>query len=515
MAALRDKDLLLAIDVGTGSVRAALVDLRGCIVAFHAREHDQIVPAFGWAEQHPADWWEGAVASIRAVLDSVDDAARRVLAIAACGQMHGTVLIDAGGDLVFNSVQLWNDKRAEAEVKAFAAVNDIDRLWAHAANPPSVAWPGFKLMWIARHEPQALKRAAALIMPKDYINFRLTGELAMDESDASCTYLFDAGNKTWSGLLAERLAVDRALLPPVHEAPTLLGAVQPQAAAATGLLAGTPVAVGTSDFAATLLGSGVSSEHRGSDITGTSTLITAYTPEPLQDPVVTNMRSADGAWAAFTILDAGGDAMRWARRALHRNEASYDDIVAMAASAPPGADRLLFLPYLNGERMGAVGARGEFFGLNPSHETSHLHRAIMEGVAFASKRNLRTLERKSGRIDSIVAAAGGARTRLWLEIKASVYDRPILVPSEPEAGVTGCAMIAALAGGGVSGWASARSRFVSFAAEIRPNPAWRDRYLAYAELFDARYESNRALWERLDRLEAGSAPATESADGRA
>ena len=488
MAIRRPKDLVLAIDVGTGSVRAALFDLSGRTVAFRAREHDQIVPGFGRAEQRPADWWEGAVASIRDVLDAADGGARRVLAVAACGQMHGTVLIDAEGELALDSVQLWNDKRATAEVRAFAAANDVDALWPLTANPPSVAWPGFKLQWIANHQPKALARAATLLMPKDYINFRLTGRRGMDESDASCTYLFDATTNAWSPLLAERLGVDPALLPPVYNASALIGAVTPEAAAATGLLAGTPVAAGTSDFAATLLGSGVSREHRGSDITGTSTLIAAYAPQPLEDPIVTNMRTADGAWAAFTILDAGGDAMRWARRALHRNEASYDAIVAMAAAAPPGADRLLFLPYLNGERLGgAAGARAEFFGLTSGHDAGHMHRAVMEGVAFAAKRNLAVLERKSGRIESIVAAAGGARG-LWLEIKASIYDRPILLPAAAEAGVAGSAMIAALAAGALADWAEARARFVSFADEIHPNPAWRDRYRRYSELFDARYE---------------------------
>jgi xylulokinase len=415
------KDLVLAIDVGTGSVRAALLDLRGRTVAFQAREHDQIVPGFGRAEQRPADWWEGAVASIRGVLDAVDGGARRVLAVAACGQMHGTVLIDSGGELVLDSVQLWNDKRPTAEVAAFAAANDVDALWPLTANPPSVAWPGFKLQWIAGHQPGELARAATLLMPKDYINFRLTGDRCMDESDASCTYLFDARTNAWSPLLAKRLGVDLALLPPVHDASDIVGAVTPEAAAATGLLSGTPVAAGTSDFAATLLGSGVSNGNRGSDITGTSTLVTAYVPQPLEDPIVTNMRTADGAWAAFTILDAGGDAMRWARRALHRNEASCDAIAAMAAAAPPGADRPLFLPYLNGERLGgAANARGEFFGLTSGHDAGHMHRAVMEGVAFAAKRNLAFLERKSGRIESIVAASGGRADCGWRSRRASM-----------------------------------------------------------------------------------------------
>ena len=496
----RRKDLLLAIDVGTGSVRAALFTHAGRMLALSAREHDQIVPAFGWAEQRPADWWDGAVESIRRVLKTVEGAAHRIDAIAACGQMHGTVLVDAAGELTLDVVQLWNDKRPGEEVAAFAAAHDVEALWPLAANPPSVAWPGFKLKWIARHQPHALARAASLLMPKDYVNFRLTGALAMDESDASCTYLWDAQNGAWSPELARLLGVDLRLLPPVHAAHDILGAVTPKAAAETGLLPGTPVAAGASDFAATLLGSGVSSERRGSDITGTATLITAHTPKPLPDPVVTNMRTADGAWAAFTILDAGGDAMRWARRAFHMNAIDYDAIVAMAEKAPPGSDRLLFLPYLNGERLGGVNARGEFFGLASGHGAGHLHRAVMEGVAFAARRNLSVLERKTGPIDSIVAAAGGARG-LWLEIKASVYDRPIVVPAQAEAGVAGCAMIAALAVGAVADWKDARGRFVSFRDEILPNPAWRDRYLRYAEFFDALYDSNRPLWPRLDALD--------------
>jgi xylulokinase len=481
---MRQKDLVLAIDVGTGSVRAALVDLAGRIVAISAREHRQIVAAFGWAEQRPAEWWEGAVASVRNVLDKVEGGAHRVLAVAACGQMHGVVLLDDAGSLVLDSVQLWNDKRPSAEVAEFTRENDIFALWPLTANPPAVAWPGFKLQWIAKHQPESLARASALLMPKDYINYRLTEQLGMDESDASCTYLFDARSQSWSPVLAKLLGVDFSLLPPVHGAARRLGEVSTEAAASTGLLAGTPVAAGTSDFAATLLGSGVSAQRRGSDITGTSTLITVHAPEPVRDNIVTNMRTADGAWAPFTILDAGGDAMRWARRVLHRDEASYDEIVALAAATPPGADRLIFLPYLNGERLGgAANARAEFFGLASGHEAGHLHRAVMEGVAFASKRNLAVLEGQTGRIESIVAAGGGARSRLWLEIKASVYDRTILTTNEPEAGVLGCAIIAAVVGGAAADLNAARDQFVVFTDEIAPNARWREVYRPLAELF--------------------------------
>ena len=266
----RQKDLLLAIDVGTGSVRAALFTHAGRMLALSAQEHDQIIPAFGWAGAAVRlTGGEGAVQSIRRVLERVERAAHRVSAIAACGQMHGTVLVDADGGLALDSVQLWNDKRPSGEVTAFLAAHDVDALWPATANPPSVAWPGFRLQWIARRQsPRNLARAASLLMPEDYVNFRLTGTLGMDESDASCTYLWDARNGDWSPELARLLGVDVRLLPPVRAAHVLIGAVTPKAAAETGLPVGTPVAAGTSDFAATLLGSGISSDRRGSDITG-------------------------------------------------------------------------------------------------------------------------------------------------------------------------------------------------------------------------------------------------------
>jgi xylulokinase len=222
----RQKDLLLAIDVGTGSVRAALFHRSGRMLGLSARQHDQFVPRFGWAEQRPADWWDGAIESIRRVLETTESASHRVSAIAACGQMHGVVLIDDDGQLVLDSVQLWNDKRPSEDVSAFVAAHDVDALWTIAANPPSVAWPGFKLRWIARHRPEALSRAASLLMPKDYVNFQLTGALGMDESDASCTYLWDARTGDWSPELTRCLGIDVGLLPRVRAAHVLLSRIR-------------------------------------------------------------------------------------------------------------------------------------------------------------------------------------------------------------------------------------------------------------------------------------------------
>jgi len=246
------RDLLLAIDVGTGSVRAALLTPAGETLAFAAEEHEQIVPHFGWSEQRPDDWWKGAVTVIRRVLDGMPGAAPRVAAIAACGQMHATVLIDADGRSALDAVPLWNDKRNRAELDRFSREQPWRDLLQVAGNPPSVAWWGFKLQWLKAHRPAEYARSVRVLSPKDWINFKLTGAIAIDAPEASCTYLYDVTRGTWSEALCARLGIDIALLPPIREPDAVLAGISEWAAAETGLPAGIPVAVGISDYPAAL-----------------------------------------------------------------------------------------------------------------------------------------------------------------------------------------------------------------------------------------------------------------------
>jgi len=496
-----DKDLLLAIDVGTGSVRAALITCTGETLAFSAKEHDQIVPHFGWSEQKPLEWWEGTVACIRSVLQKVGRAAHRVAGVAACGQMHGTVLIDEDGQVVLDRVPLWNDKRTRQIVEEFLRSHAHEKLLEVTANPPTVAFPAFKLAWIKQHEPKAYEAARTLLMPKDYINFRLTGERAIDFSEATCSYLFDIRTRAWSRDVSDALELDIRKFPSLREAWDVLGVISKAAATATGLLEGTPVVVGAGDYPVTLLGSGVTQPGMGSDITGTSTLITLITEAPVLDPIITNVQAVSGSWGAFTILDAGGDAMRWARRAFHERQYSYDQIVALAANAPAGAAGLLFLPYLNGERLGRkTNSRAQFVGLTSSHETGHLHRAVMEGVAFASRRNIEIVKERGNPLARMVAAGGGAKTRLWLEIKASIYGCPILTPANPECGVLGCAILAGVGAGLFQTIDDAVARLVQYEAEIEPNLAWSQRYEPMINLFNRIYQQSEEYWDAFSEL---------------
>lgn len=496
------KDLYLAIDIGTGSARAALVDLAGRIQAIAAQEYDQIVPQYGWSEQRADDWWSGVVAAIRALLAKEVGAGARIAAICACGQMHGTVLLDTNGRLTRATVPLWNDKRTAGLVKTFEAAHRPADYLKKSANPATPAWPGFKLQWLRDQDPAAYNAAASVVMPKDYVNFRLTSEIAMDRTEAACSFLMDPTTGAWSPHMCDLLGLDIAKLAPIRNPTDIVGHVTAAAAAETGLLAGIPVLVGAGDFPVALLGSGVSRAGLCSDITGTSSIITVVADAPLLDAEISNIGTVEGGWGGFVLLESGGDSMRWARRAFHERALSYEEIVAKAVLAPAGADRLFFLPYLTGERFGEHrNSRAQFFGITAEHGLSHLHRAVMEGVAFAVTRQMRIMEQAAGRkLERVIASGGGVKTELWMKIKASAYNIPILVPQEAECGIVGCAAMAAAATGRFAQAADAAAAFVQYAGEILPDPIWADTYARMQPVFDKLYVYAQSLYDDLDRL---------------
>ncbi|HZC58345.1 MAG TPA: FGGY family carbohydrate kinase [Chthoniobacterales bacterium] len=492
------KDLLLAIDIGTGSTRAALVTDSGTIIAFAAKEHEQIIPRFAWSQQSPRTWWDGVVLNIRAVLNQEPGAGDRIAGIAACGQMHGTVLIDQDGELVLEEVPLWNDKRTRELVAQFRKAHDTGALWPATANPPTVAWPAFKLAWIKQNAPKSYAAARTFLTPKDYINFRLTGERKIDFCEASCSYMFDLRSQTWSKELLGILDLDSEKLPPLGAASDLLGFVTNEAAALTGLCAGTPVAVGAGDFPAALLGAGVTRPGQVCEITGTSTLVAVAVSQPASDPAIPNLSCITGGWAAFGIVDAAGDAIRWARTLFHEEERDYAELFTLAEKVAAASEGLLFLPYLNGERIARkTNSRGQFFGLTSRHRIGHLNRAILEGIAFAANRQIGLLKEKGHGFGRIVAAGGGAKSSFWLRIKASIYNCPIVVPAEPECGVAGCAMLAGVACGLFSDLETEVSKQVRYAGEIVPNPEWTERYANAQRLFNDIYDSSERFWDRL------------------
>ena len=487
-------DLTLSIDLGTSSVRAGLVNRHGVIVALASRGFTQIVPRFGWAEQSARAWWDATRAAIAEVMSA---ATAPVVAVCACGQMHGTVLLDAAGELASDRVLLWNDKRSAPEVDAWTAVHAFESHAGITANPPTPAWPGFKLAWLLAHAPAELERTATVLTPKDFINLRLTGVTATDWSEASASFMADWRTGSWSEEMVTALGLDRRLLPPIRSPSDVIGRVTPDVAAATGLPAGIPVLAGGGDLPVALLGSGAAIPGLGSDIAGTSAIATLVRATPLIDPAASNVAVPGGLWGAFTLVDAGGDAIRWAASAIGNGVPE-----SAAEGAQAGSGGLFFLPFLSGERMPpARGARAQFFGLTTSHGKAEMNRAVLEGIAFALFRQFEPIARLGGRPERFVAAGGGGRSDLWLRIKASVYGAPILVPRVLESGLLGCAMLCreALGDGPVRELAAGMT---AIAREVSPVPEWVDRYAGMLPVYGRIVDTMRPLYAELDRLEA-------------
>jgi xylulokinase len=495
------RDLYLAIDVGTGGLRSALLDLNGRILGYSHKEHEQIVPQFGWSEQRPEDWWQGTLETIHTVLNMVENAASRVAAICCCGQMHGTVLIDDDGQLTRATAPLWNDKRSQPQVEVLQQALSTQDYLRLTANVPSPAWPASKLAWLAANDQEAFARTTSVLMPKDWINFRLTGQRNQDVSEASLSCLMDSTTRQWSQQLCDISGVPISILPDLLNPADILGTLLPDVASTLGIDAGVPVLAGAGDFPMALTGSGLVEAGLGSDVTGTSTIISLMHDKPVLDTEVSNLISASGLWGAFTLLDAGGDAVRWARRAFHENGRGYAELAAKASEVQAGSQNLFFLPYLSGERFGEHNnSRAQFFGLTASHGLADLHRAVMEGVSFSVRQKLDKLQGANGRPDRIVAAGGGAKNALWLQIKASMYNVPYLVPEEPECGLVGAAMLMAQATGDVSDSKTAAAKMVRYVKEITPNPAWTDTYNKMMPLYTRLYDHSKSFYDDLDAL---------------
>lgn len=495
------RDLYLSIDVGTGGMRSALVDRQGRIAAFAIKEHEQIVPQFGWSEQRPTDWWTGTLDTVRQVLGQVENAAARVAAICACGQMHGSVLVDSEGRLTLDAVPLWNDKRSQPQVDAFAARVPKEHSLGLAANLPAPAWPAFKLAWIRENRRDAFERTQTLLMPKDWINFRLTGERAQDFTEASLSFLMDWRSRVWSDELCALNDVPRRLLPELRRPGDVLAGLSPQAAKEIGLAEGIPVLVGAGDYPMALLGSGVMQPGMGSDVTGTSSIITLLQEKPVLDHDVANVLTPNGVWGVMTLVDAGGDAVRWTRRAFHEKRLSYSELDELATRAPAGSNALFFLPYLSGERVAEKpNSRAQFFGLKAEHQLSDLQRAVLEGVAFSVRLKLDRLATGTGRPERIVAASGGARSALWLKIKAAMYNVPYVLPEEAECGVVGAAILMAASAGDAPDISTAVDRMVRYGPVISPDPRWVERYDRMMPVYSRLYEASKSFYDDLDAI---------------
>jgi xylulokinase len=451
---------LIGLDVGTTGVKAIAVSPDGEVLASAEREYPLCTPRPGWAEQDPEDWWRASEAALSEL-----PAPR---AIGLSGQMHGLVALDSA-DRVLCPAILWNDQRTSAECAEIEERVGLERLISLTGNR---ALPGFtapKLLWLRRHEPEVYARIAHVLLPKDYVRLRLTGERAIDVADASGTLLFDVAHRRWSDELLDALELPREWLPRALESPEVSGE--------TGN--GVAVAAGAGDQAAAALGVGVDGPGPVSVVLGTSGVVFAALPEFAADPearVHAFCHAVPGGWHAMGVMLSAAGSLRWFRDAV--GGAAYNELLREAERWEPGAEGLLFQPYLAGERTPHADpdARGAFVGLQLRHDRGALVRAVLEGVAYGLRDSLELLRQLRVAPEVGRASGGGARSDLWLEIVASMLGIPLERTAATEGSAYGAALLAGVAGGVFADVHEAVARCVRTTSRIDPNPAWRDAY---------------------------------------
>jgi len=483
--------MFLGVDVGTGGTRAVLVDRDGRVVASQSTEHAPIHSEhIGWAEQDPDDWWRAARTAIAAVMQQAAKAGWTVEAAGLTGQMHGCVMLDADGQ-VLRPALIWCDQRTQPECDWLTETIGRERLIELTCNP---ALPNFtltKLLWVRRHQPEIFARIAHVLCPKDYVRLRLTGEYAIDMQEASGTLLLDVTHRRWASEVAEIAGIPMAWLPALYEGPEICGLITAQAAARTGLAAGTPVVAGAGDQGAGAVGMGILEPGSVSSTIGTSGVVFAATAAPTKDPqgrLHTFCHAAPGIWHVMGVTNGAGLSLRYFRDTFAPH-LSYDELTALAATVPAASDGLLWTPYLFGERTPHLdpAARASFVGITASHTLGHFVRAVLEGVAFSLQDTFTLFAELGIPVQRVRLGGGGARSPLWRQVQADVFGRPVELLEAEEGGAFGAAL---LAGTGVGAWPSVQAACaatVRAAAAIAPlaAKAMRAAYPRYRRVYPA------------------------------
>jgi xylulokinase len=464
---------LVGLDVGTTGVKAVALSADGELLGRSERNYPLETPQPGWAEQDPEEWWRAAQTALAAL--EVEPTA-----LGLSGQMHGLVALDER-DYVLRPAILWNDQRTAAECREIEDLLGPERLLELTGNPALTGFTAPKLLWLRRHEPETFRRIRRVLLPKDYVRLRLTGEHATDVSDASGTLLFDVGERSWSASMLEALELPEEWLPPVIESPQVAGSTP----------SGTPVAAGAGDQAAAAVGVGVHAPGTTAVTIGTSGVVFAPLVEFAANPggrLHVFCHALPERWHAMGVMLSAGGSLRWFRDTLASGE-SFETLTAEAAEVEPGAQGALFLPYLAGERTPHADpdARGAFAGLATQHGRGVLVRAVLEGVAYGLRDSLELLAELGERPTSARASGGGARSTVWLQIVASVLGIPLERPVAEEGAAFGAALLAGVAGGVFADVPQAVEAAVRVRDIVEPQPVW-------AGVYDEGYRRFKALY---------------------
>jgi xylulokinase len=491
---------LLGLDISTTGAKALLIDAGGAVIGSATSPLTLSTPRPLWSEQNPADWWAGMAASIRRLLAEQSVAADDIAAVGLTGQMHGLVLLDENGTVLRPAI-LWNDQRTGPQCDEMRRRLGRERLIQITGND---ALPGFtapKVLWVQQNEPDIYAQARHILLPKDYIRYKLTGDYAMDKADGAGTILFDLRSRDWSADVLASLEIPAEWLPPTFEGPAVTGVISAAAAAETGLRAGTPVVGGGGDQAAQAVGVGAVEPGVIALTLGTSGVVFATTPSALVEPdgrLHAFCHAVPGRWHFMGVMLSAAGSLQWYRDSLTPG-VSFDDLVAEAAGVPAGSEGLLFLPYLTGERTPHPDplARGAWVGLTIRHSRPHLTRAVLEGVAFGLKDSFTLIQDAGlGSIQQVRVSGGGARSALWRQIMADVLGVELVTVNTTEGAAYGTALLAAVGAGFYDTVEEACQATIQITGRTDPGAAaaaYADLYPLYRALYPALRDEFRAI----------------------
>jgi xylulokinase len=487
--------LFLGIDVSTTGAKALLIDERGAVVQTATTPLSLQTPMPLWSEQDPHAWWAGTAKSVREVLAAAGCSGSDVAAVGLTGQMHGLVLLDADRKVLRPAI-LWNDQRTGVQCDAIRErMGGRANLVKLTGNDALTGFTAPKILWVREHEPEVYAKARLVLLPKDYVRLRLTGSAAMDKADGSGTLLFDIAARGWSKDVLKALDIPADWLPPTLEGPEPTGPITAEAAAETGLRAGTPVMAGGGDQAAGAVGAGAVRPGVVALTLGTSGVVFVTTDRPLVEPegrLHAFCHAVPGKWHFMGVTLSAAGSFQWYRDTLAPGE-SFEALVAEAEQAPAGSEGLLFLPYLSGERTPYPDplARGAFVGLTVRHRRGHMTRALLEGVAFSMRDCFALLKQAGvGGVTQVRVAGGGAKSSLWRRICASVLGVELVTVNSTEGAAYGAALLAATGGGGFASVEAACDAAIGVTGRDAPDPAW-------AKAYDALYPVYRGLYPAL------------------
>lgn len=487
------KSYFLGVDTSTTSSKALLIDEAGVVVAVASSPHTLQTPRPLWSEQDPPEWWQAVCMSIRSVLEKAGVQAETVAGIGLTGQMHGLVLLNDAGEVLRPAI-LWNDQRTQVQCDEIHQRIGREKFIQITGNVALTGFTAPKILWVKENEPEIYAKAAHLLLPKDFVRYKLTGDFAMDKADGSGTVLFDLKARDWSGEVLSALGILHSWMPTLYEGPQITGYLTMAAASATGLKAGTPVMAGGGDQAAQAVGVGAVKPGIIGLTVGTSGVVFATTPSALIEPegrLHAFCHAVPGMWHFMGVMLSAAGSLQWYRDTLAPGM-SFDDLLREAESVPAGSEGLQFLPYLSGERTPHPNplARGAFIGLTLRHGRGHMTRAVLEGVAFGLK-DIFTLIQNAGlgEIIQVRASGGGIKSLLWRQILASVLEAELTTVGVVEGAAYGAAL---LAGVGADVWSNVHTaceEVVRLAEVTNPNERqvenYRTMYPLYRELYPA------------------------------